>query len=445
MNFLKIKADSGYYNFYSIDNTYYVTHTNTERIRTLDKEEIQGLLNYVFSSEMTYSHDENDYQIYIDEMNNKRYFRNGKEDFIKFIYNNGISAVYASSNKKVMTYDKVGKMITLKIKKDIITMLLIVTETASMFTGSLALSEFMKYDPYTPVQASELMDLIEKTSNLPEEQKEYFENDAFIRDMIRLAGYTRSQELRQKLNHFGIIYFDIFELNNPNYDDIGGYYELLFTGNKIHLRSEEYFDWAAAHEYVHLYQCNTQYNYIIEPCAEIMAHEYFERDQGYSYPEDVRNLALLMEVIGPKPILECCFADIDTSLENAIGEYLDEKDKNELLKELRVRTKNADKEKIRLYIKKMIKRKREMNPELKYLNNYLNGEERLYNRGYYFNQHNQAFYRKCQTEKQTCEIQRDVDTDNIEELSYSIKEEVILLTCKLLQLSFSYYNYNIYK
>ena len=426
MNFLKIKADSGYYNFYSIDNTYYVTHTNTERIRTLDKEEIQGLLNYVFSSEMTYSHDENDYQIYIDEMNNKRYFRNGKEDFIKFIYNNGISAVYASSNKKVMTYDKVGKMITLKIKKDIITMLLIATETAAMFTGSLALSEAIKYDPYTPVETTELLNLIEKTSDLPEEQKEYFENDAFIEDMVRLARYSRSEELRHRLRNFGIIYFDDYELNSSDYDDIGGYYEFLYTGNKIHLRSEEYFDWAAAHEYVHLFQCNTQYNYIIEPCAEMMAHEYFERDPGYAYAEDIRNLALLMEVIGPNPILKCCFAGIDTSFEDAIGEYLDENDKNELLKELRVTTKKADKEKIRLYIKKMIERKREMYPELKYLNNYLNGEERLYNRGYYFNQHNAAFYRTCKTNKQTCEIQGAVDTDNIEELSYSIKEEVTL-------------------
>ena len=426
MNFLKIKTDSGYYNFYSIDNTYYVTHTNTERIRTLDKEEIQGLLNYVFSSEMTYSHDENDYQIYIDEMNNKRYFRNGKEDFIKFIYNNGISAVYASSNKKVMTYDNVGKMITLKIKKDIVTMLLIATETAAMFTGSLALSEAIKYDPYTPVQASELMDLIEKSNNLTEEQKEYFKNDTFIEDMVRLARYSRSEELRQRLKDLGIIYFDPYELNDSNFDDIGGYYECLSTPNKIHIRGEDYFDWAAAHEYVHLFQCNTQYNYIIEPCAEMMAHEYFVRDQGYAYAEDVRNLALLMEVIGPNPILKCCFADIDTSLEDAIGEYLDEKDKNELLKELRVTTKNADKEKIRLYIKKMIERKREMYPKLKYLNNNLNGEERLYNRSYYFNQHNPAFYRKCKTNKQVCEIQRAVDTDNIEELSYLIKEKVTL-------------------
>lgn len=105
MNFLKIKSESGYYNFYSNDNTYYVTHTNTKRTRTLDEEEVNALLTYVFSSDMTYSHDENNYQIYIDEMNNKRYFRNGKEDLIKFIFNNGTSAIYASSNKKEMAYE----------------------------------------------------------------------------------------------------------------------------------------------------------------------------------------------------------------------------------------------------------------------------------------------------------------------------------------------------
>ena len=427
MNFLKIKSESGYYNFYSNDNTYYVTHTNTKRTRTLDEEEVNALLTYVFSSDMTYSHDENNYQIYIDEMNNKRYFRNGKEDLIKFIFNNGTSAIYASSNKKEMAYEDVGKMITLKVKKDIITMLLVVSETAAMFTGSLAFNnELMRSDPYLQVGSSELMDLIEKTSDIPEEQKNYFKNDTFIRDMIRLASYSRSEELRQRLKNFGIVYFDDDELNNPQYDNITGYYEFLLTSNKIHLRDEEYFDWAAAHEFVHLFQCNTQYNYIIEPCAEMMSHEYFERDQRYTYAEDVRNLSLLMEVIGPKPILECCFADIDTSLENAIGEYLDENDKNELLKELRVKTKNADKAKIRLYIKKMIKRKRELHPELEYLNKNLDGWERMVRRNYFFNQHSPKFYRKCHTEKQACEVLKPVDLDNIEQLTYSIKEKTTL-------------------
>ena len=36
----------------------------------------------------------NDYEVYIDRANNKRYFKNGIEDFMMFYDNNGKEAVY---------------------------------------------------------------------------------------------------------------------------------------------------------------------------------------------------------------------------------------------------------------------------------------------------------------------------------------------------------------
>ena len=59
MIFLKILGKTGIYNFYSDNKSFYVTHTNKERIRTLKKDEICRLMDNIFSSEMRYSHDEN--------------------------------------------------------------------------------------------------------------------------------------------------------------------------------------------------------------------------------------------------------------------------------------------------------------------------------------------------------------------------------------------------
>lgn len=423
MNFLQIKTNSGYYNFYSDGNSYYATFTNTKIIRTLTEDEIDNLLEYLFTNNITYSHEENGYQVYIDETNNKRYFRNGKEDLIKFIYNNGISTIVA--NSKIFSYGDVGKMITLKVQKEIVTMMLIATETAAMLTGSLAFNNHIQtYDQFIPLKTTDAIDLLNKSKNLTEEEKEYFKNAIFIEDMLRFARTTRSEVLRERLTNLGIVYFTDQELED---ETLSGYYDFYYHNNVIHLRNEDHFILSAAHEYAHLFQCPTKYPYILEPTAEMISHEYFDRDGAYSYTEEIANLCLLMEVIGPQPVLEVCYAGINTNFENAIGEYLDEEDKEALLNEFKNYAKYADEEKIRSYIRKMVERKRELHPELEYLNKYLTGYERVNGRrGYYFNQHVPEFYKECKSDRQAYEVIRDVDINDIDELIYSIKEEVTL-------------------
>ena len=419
MNFLKIKTNSGYYNFYSNDNFYYVTHTNTKRTTTLSEIEIKDLLEYIFSSAMKYSHDENGYNIYIDEMDNKRYFKDGKENLIMFIYNNGISSKEFKNN--IISNENINKIITLKIKKDIITMALIVTETAALFSGSLALNKYyQEASTYLPIDSHTALQLIDESPTLTDEQKEFFKNSDFIEDILLFASHSRSNELKQRLNNFGIIYFNLLDKINPKNKFAVGYYDSVFSSNKIHLKDESFFDDVAAHEFVHLFQCYTQYDYLKEPCAEIMSHEYFNDDDGWTYLNEVNNLCLLMEVIGPKPIIECCFAGNDAPLEESIGKYLTESDKKSFLKELRYMVSNADDTIIKMYIHKMIAKKAKEHPELKYLSPDLFGSERIscYNRrSYYFNQHAKEFYNST-TASLISNTVEEVDKKDIVELIY---------------------------
>ena len=124
MIILKILGKTGIYNFYSDNKSFYVTHTNKERIRTLKKDEICRLMDNIFSSEMRYSHDENGYQIYLDAANNKRYFKNGKEDLIKFLYNNGTTSICFSIEKDNQNNqnNNTGKRYLLKTKNNIFKM-----------------------------------------------------------------------------------------------------------------------------------------------------------------------------------------------------------------------------------------------------------------------------------------------------------------------------------
>lgn len=410
MNFIKIYCNLGYYNFYRDGNHFYVLHTNKERTRTLNENEIKELLQYIFSSDVTYSHDEYPYKIYIDENNNKRFFKNGKEDLLMFIQKNGKTAIQYNEGTNS---DELVKLITLKIKKKMITMLLVVTETATLLSGALAVNTTIAYNkPYQVINLEEAIALIENSRSLPDEYNQFFENEELIQDILKYASLERSEELRKRLTNFGILYFTKDELENLP-ADTNGYYNSLKNCNKIHLRdgSVLIFLEVAPHEYIHLFQSLGEYNYIFEPCAEIMSHEYFERNR-WVYKEQVYNLALLMEVIGPEPILECCFATNQEPLENEIGKYLNEADKNSLLEELKKEVGTADDNKIKNYIRKMIKTKRERNPELEYLNENLNGSERL-GKSYYFNTHSEKYSNESTSYE---EIVEDININNIMEL-----------------------------
>ena len=70
-----------------------ITRVDSTTTRLLSKDEFLNLLKTIFSSKLTYKEEYKDYSVYLDEANNKRYFKNGREDLFMFLENNGVSAI----------------------------------------------------------------------------------------------------------------------------------------------------------------------------------------------------------------------------------------------------------------------------------------------------------------------------------------------------------------
>ena len=76
-----------------------IVHVNDTIIETLSKNDAISLILKLLSSELTFKEKENDYDIYLDEANNKRYFKNGNENYFLFFKKNGVDAVKCITKK----------------------------------------------------------------------------------------------------------------------------------------------------------------------------------------------------------------------------------------------------------------------------------------------------------------------------------------------------------
>jgi hypothetical protein len=392
---MTIIIESRKYNFYANNNEYWVTYADNEYIHYLTEEETKELLKLVFSTEINYSHNENGYEIYLDTRGNKRYFKDGKEDYGLFFLNNGESALLSlDKEKNDEKKDSTIKRIMVNIEFGLVTFLL-----SFSMTNMLRFAELKYRQPEVtqiPIERLEVKEatyLIDNSSDLSPEEKQYFKNIVFFVDVLKTAEPSRAEELRQRLTELGILNFTDDELNNPYYNNLAGYYDDIENNNKIHLRDYTYFDYAAAHEFVHLCQDPSCPIYIREACAEIMAHEYFGTYLN-AYRSARDNITYLMEIIGPQPIMECNFKGDITSFRNTIGEYLSEEDTKALMDELYIPPKRADHKKIKSLLEKMADKKFENQDDAidQKQQIELRSKYRSKNDGYYFNQSKSGYF-----------------------------------------------------
>lgn len=325
-------------------NNYYLTINNdsisiflanNNETRVLSKEEAKDLIQGLFESNLTFQEQFNNYDIYLDEVGNKRYFKDNKEDLFMFFKNNGKKYIMCSNllDNNINEDDKFFKIFKLKIRKEIVAYLLCSALAINIANFTTSISEKIRYEDghFVIDRMITLNDaknyIYESEGDITEEQRDYFYNDDFITDVLEVADESRNYILRQKLKNINIIYGD----DRFEEKEISGYYDLEAL-NTIHLKdtSEETFNHASAHEFVHLMQDNNQYSYVLEACAEMMSAEYYDRN-SCTYPKQRESVCMLMEVIGPKPVMELNFKGDTSTFEKAIKEYLDEEDANTLL------------------------------------------------------------------------------------------------------------------
>lgn len=300
-----------------------IIHSKKNKTRCLKEEEAILLLETILSSNLTYKEKYNDYDVYLDEADNKRFFKNGKEDFKMFFYNNGIDYIkYKNSSKEEKT-----KKFKISVGKTLFTIIL----------GSTIILSFPKYrygviDPLynQEITIDDTKELIYNSNYLSTDEKVFLYNEDFLNDVLEISNDNRNYSLREKLKDIEIYTYD--KNNKPH---TLGYYNSI-EPNMIYIcdealptDSEKYYD-TLSHEFVHLLQNESDYLYIHEASAELMSNEYYYSKLDSYLPEVIR-LKVLMEIIGPKPIMQCNFEDNDKALEEAISKYLNEEDTNKLL------------------------------------------------------------------------------------------------------------------
>ena len=329
-----------------------IVHTNKNKVKNLNEEEAISLLNTILSSKLTYKERKGKYDIYLDESNNKRFFKNGKEDFLMFFFNNGVSAIeYDNDNEEDEIFeftnyddeDFIEYMNNNKhnSKRFKITIGTLVMETiltlalAAVATYSIKPELIYKVNDAlfhkNALTSNDIEDLISESKKLTDNDKEILNNDKLFEDVITEANETRDYILRVKLDDVEIENFDVEEAKK---DHKSGYYNpsypnVIYMSETIEPATDAYND-VLTHEFIHLLQDDNKYLYIHEACAEILSSEYYDTPED-TYIEEIKRVKILTEIIGPKPILACNFSEDNTIFEDAIKQYLNEEEAKEFL------------------------------------------------------------------------------------------------------------------
>ena len=327
-----------------------ITCISEKGIKSLTKNEAHSLMKILLSGKLRYLEDYNEYKVYLDEANNKRYFKDGKEDLELFLLNNGVDAMcYIERIDKKIDPDvrryKIDRgLLKIGIFLNVYSTLIMINTFGNNYKYYVA--PYLA-DSYSQLDLDQAKELIYASPYITDEEKDKLYNEDLLNLVLNYSDSNRrNYYLTEKLTNIDVKYYGVFDIL---YEEADGHYNpiqlnKLYVKNIIHNNEDRYFG-VLRHEYVHLLQSETKYLYIKESCAELISHEFYGETIN-SYKEGIKRTKVLMEIIGVEPILSCNFEENDAYLESSIKQYLSEEDANRLLKLLETSGLKMDKEEI---------------------------------------------------------------------------------------------------
>ena len=316
-----------------------------DKVSCLTKEEALDVLKDIFNTNnLKYLESNNEYDIYLDLANNKRYFKNGIEDFRMFYDNNGQSAILYSKGsnfkdaieKTFQIFLTIGIYIPIILTSDGIDNFLVNYKNINNSTGiieeidnsdiaSTITEEIPDYE-YT-YDIEQIKKYIMESDGLSEFDKKNIYNEEYLNFLFRVCDdQSKLYDIAEKTKNISVVMFndDIDEGHENSY----GYYS--HATNTIHLQeylNDDLREYASteAHEYIHLTQTFINYRYINEALAEMLSAEFYGNEIE-SYTKAVKNVKKLIELIGPDAVLNATYSYDTTKFENAVKEYLNEED-----------------------------------------------------------------------------------------------------------------------
>lgn len=324
---LGIIKDTTHKNDYYINydsNEVSIIKVNNYSVEILNKEDIKNLVGTLLNSKLTFKEKYNDYDIYLDEANNTRYFKDGREVLSMFLKNNGVSAINCLGKSKGSTrlYRIIVSTVVFEIFLSAVALI--------PFAGDPKLRE--KIDTsisyINPLTTDELMDSIQSSKYLSDEDKELLSNEAYFAFVLAYSDPIRNYSLRNSFNNVRIKTFTSEEV--PNAD---GYYDPLDPNTIYILKKDEnnpYYEAIVTHEFIHMTQSQNKYAYIREGLSELVKEEFYKKDV-LDYYSCITRIKVLIEIIGPDTIAECNYKGDTESFEKAISQYLSPEESQQLL------------------------------------------------------------------------------------------------------------------
>lgn len=344
-----------------IDNKFIGVNINKDGVGDFDYHSLNYFIkNVKFNDRCIKIDNDNDYDIYYNPFTNyKHYIKDDKEDFLMFYLKNGNDALLYKENYKNKK-DKKNKF------KNFIFDCVYITCFSLLWTYLLnnPVWDIIDYKIYSNdrnisyesvinydnISIDDYINKIMKCTNLTEEEKELLANEQLLKDITPYYNDTYMEKLINiKMNDIDIEFYPA-----EKHTDRDGYYSFLQL-NILHLSDRYKYPYdidevvnrrkeVTVHEYIHLLQSYYEYHYIQEAVTEIIKNEYYDMHMS-SYHQPVNNIKLLIDIIGPEPILKSSFGGDSKELENILADNLSLDDYKKLMFYFRLKPVDIDENK----------------------------------------------------------------------------------------------------
>ena len=316
-----ISFKKNHYHLQLDDNKLSIIETDNNDIRCLSHEEAINLFEMLFNNtSLTYIYDENDFKVYLDRNNYKRYFKNDQEDFTMFFSKNGMDATAYSKIKGL----NISKKFLFTIAGYTVA-LIFTLPGLNVFSTINDLDRLniqyaqIKTDYYEDITLDKIKEYIDCSEFISSEEKETIYNEEYLSFAL---DYYNTDMITFTLNDR----FKNIEVQSYPEEVYPGFAGFYCYDNKLHILNtispdEDYYYEVLAHEFIHLTQATTYYNYFTEAIDSIINVEFFDA-QSIAYPNLTVRTKELMEIIGVEPLLKFNYTGDITPIKEEMSKYL---------------------------------------------------------------------------------------------------------------------------
>ena len=317
------------------DNRIYGYYYHNKKKHIISLNTIAILVNSLFDkSKEEFLKQQGEYTVFINkETAYKHFYKDGKEDLLKFFLENGQNGIMYEdkknnkNNQRTKIFFNRKKMVKYIMGLTLYSALFLSTyKTTTYIISELNSQEIQELEEAaTETTDNQYYDFesicnaIQLATTLNDQDKNFLYNEELFKAISNTPmTEDRIMSLEEKLTDIKILPFteEDKEENKTRASqgllETVGYYNPL-TPNSLYMENLTDQD-TKTHEFIHLLQDNNNYYYIREASAEIISNEYYGALLD-SYKEEAKRIKVLMEIIGTNPIWNVNFSGSEEKLQ----------------------------------------------------------------------------------------------------------------------------------